>query len=556
MDRPAEVKSIWHVHILQPTEMYIGIERKIREAYRHLCLTYTNKQDEIILIGFSRGAFTVRCLASLVNDVGLIDGQWVNKELPAIFELWKKQKQFDQKDAQGDHDDTPLKAHIRELEKKYDKSRRERVRMKQRRKFLRGGISIKVCAVWDTVKSLGFPWPKRVPHKASKQYESVDYKLTANIKNAFQALSLDERRWHFSPVIWSKSDNDQTLKQCWFLGSHSDIGGGYRNPGFANISLCWMISQLKEFVRFNEKAIWHSTDDGKILGINVAKENRDLFSPDRGRAKGTTNRVWPFPRARSGPSNGKDRSRSRESSRPFLQSLPWRKNTKVQQSAEDQPTAGLNPPSISVSDAASEQHATEEIEIEDILSIPLYPDDDIPDETSLNPEAEVNNNTQSPGRGSLTISDADRSERDSLAIKYLHRHTGQGFWVFGGSKTREIGTQRATLETEEGGLGSEESIHMSVRVLTELYPLRGHEKCKALENFETRNENNRVIWRRKGTNSIRGDIPEDLATKYEQSMLHRWLDQDFDACESLGGRKAADAIAGIAEAEEEAQGSP
>jgi hypothetical protein len=41
------------------------------------------------------------------------------------------------------------------------------------------------------------------------------------------------------------------LKQCWFLGSHSEVGGGNKKLGLANISLAWMLAQLKDLVYFD-----------------------------------------------------------------------------------------------------------------------------------------------------------------------------------------------------------------------------------------------------------------------------------------------------------------
>ena len=520
--------------------------------------------DEVILIGFSRGAFTVRCLASLIQDVGLLDGVWVNKELPEIFRLWKKQKEFDQHDDSGNEELTPLEKHCKELIAKYDKPKEQPREGHQKGKILRRGIHIKACAVWDTVKSLGFPWPKRVPHKESKQYDFVNYRLTPNIDNAFQALSLDERRWHFRPVVWSKSLQEQTLKQCWFLGSHSDIGGGYRNAGFANISLCWMISQLRHLILFNEKAIWHSTEDGQILGVDVAKENRELFTPGRGRTMLMANRTSPFPQARSCPPGEKIRSNSRKSFLPFLHSLPWSRNTRSQGSATDSSTTHPDVPSITVSQAAAEPDSNaQEREAESMYesSFPAPPDLDVitPYEASLNPEAEAANIRDDSDVSSLTTSDADGPGQPSLAISNMRRHTWQGFWVFGGSKTRKVGIHRTagddsrsplgkpSLDILDDDLGSNESIHFSVRVLTELHDLRGWARCRALEGFEIRgNPGGSPFWHPKKARLNMRDIPQDTAGEYEQAMLHRWLDRDFAARETLGGQQASEAIAGSA----------
>ncbi|MCJ1386898.1 hypothetical protein MMC17_010026 [Xylographa soralifera] len=552
----------------------VGIERKIREAYRHLCLTYTDKKDEIILIGFSRGAFTVRCLASLINDVGLLDGTWVNKELPAIFELWKKQKSSDQNNDLADKKSTPLEEHCQALIAKYENTKQQPTGGKRRGKFLRRGVHIKACAVWDTVKSLGFPWPKRVPHKKSKRYNFVNHRLTPNIDNAFQALSLDERRWHFPPVIWSKSHRNQALKQCWFLGSHSDIGGGYRNAGFANISLCWMISQLREFVLFDEEAIWHSTEDGKIFGIDVAKENRELFTHPRGRMIGMVDRNLQFLRARSGPPGEKIQSNSQKSFRSISGNLSRSRDRRSQNSIKDSLATNSDVPSITVSkdipepDSKNLERDAENI-YEPSLSVPSDVEVVTPYEASLNPEAEAVNTQEDSDESSSTTSDAGRSERLPLAITNMRRHTWQGAWVFGGSKTRKVGIYRTIGDdlrssrgkpprfTEDDQLGSNESIHFSVRALTELHPLQGRTRCRALQKFEIQETpGGRPVWHHKKADSNMREIPQDTVAEYEKSMLHRWLDRDFAARENFGGQQASEAIAGSAlsgASDEEAQ---
>jgi len=49
----------------------VGLDDDIRELYSFLCQNYADG-DEIILTGFSRGAFTARSVADLVASVGLL----------------------------------------------------------------------------------------------------------------------------------------------------------------------------------------------------------------------------------------------------------------------------------------------------------------------------------------------------------------------------------------------------------------------------------------------------------------------------------------------------
>ena len=122
---------------------------------------------------------------------------------------------------------------------------------------LRTGIKVKVCAVWDAVGSLGFPVPDPFPQKASRRLAHINSKLCNKIEVAIQALALNERRKHFQVTVWKADDfvNNRILKQCWFLGNHSDVGGGNKDTGLANIALVWMITQLRPYVGFDLEAL-------------------------------------------------------------------------------------------------------------------------------------------------------------------------------------------------------------------------------------------------------------------------------------------------------------
>jgi uncharacterized protein (DUF2235 family) len=56
------------------TKQLAAISQDVRDAYGFICDNYSFYDDEIILIGFSRGAFTARALAALIKDVGVLSG--------------------------------------------------------------------------------------------------------------------------------------------------------------------------------------------------------------------------------------------------------------------------------------------------------------------------------------------------------------------------------------------------------------------------------------------------------------------------------------------------
>ncbi|CZR67961.1 uncharacterized protein PAC_17860 [Phialocephala subalpina] len=213
-----------------------GISANIRDAYTFLCHNISHDSetqiDDIILIGFSRGAFTVRGVAALIEDVGLLTKSGL-RSLRKVYDLWKIQPQ-------NQASRTAAKQALNILLDDLTNAGERRLDFK-----------IKVCAVWDTVGSLGFPAPGPIPQKASKRLAHINSKLCGNIEVAIQALALNERRKNFQATVWEAAPG-QVLKQCWFLGAHSDVGGGNKDTGLANITLVWMLAQLYGYVCFNE----------------------------------------------------------------------------------------------------------------------------------------------------------------------------------------------------------------------------------------------------------------------------------------------------------------
>ncbi|MCQ4317821.1 DUF2235 domain-containing protein [Stutzerimonas zhaodongensis] len=54
---------------------------------------------------------------------------------------------------------------------------------------------------------------------------------------------MDEKRASFQPTLWSGVPPKSDVKQLWFPGVHSDVGGGYRESGLADAALKWMIDE-------------------------------------------------------------------------------------------------------------------------------------------------------------------------------------------------------------------------------------------------------------------------------------------------------------------------
>lgn len=126
-------------------------------------------------------------------------------------------------------------------------------------------MTIKAIGVWDTVGALGTPrigWLERVglQSSASKLEGFYNTQLSSCVENAFQALALDERRASFSPTLWERPPGDEgrdtKLRQVWFPGVHSNVGGSYPDQELANITLAWMMSQLMPFLDLDTNVLF------------------------------------------------------------------------------------------------------------------------------------------------------------------------------------------------------------------------------------------------------------------------------------------------------------
>ncbi|KAI0887297.1 uncharacterized protein GGS22DRAFT_107432 [Annulohypoxylon maeteangense] len=230
----------------------IGIAENIREAYAYICANYVDG-DEIVLIGFSRGAFTARSIGGMISDLGLLTREGMEFFYPVFKDMqnWMNPKYKDQF-PQIPFPGKPKGPHARDdyrkmlVEKGYT-----RVRQDKGKGDL---IRIKAIGVWDTVGALGIPQGKpreilaRLGIKMPNQeYRFYNTNLSNKIEHGFHALALDETRGPFSPTLWEQQPDDRDtsdLRQVWFPGSHGNIGGGWKDQGVANITLAWMMDQL------------------------------------------------------------------------------------------------------------------------------------------------------------------------------------------------------------------------------------------------------------------------------------------------------------------------
>ena len=196
----------------------LGIDHKIQDAYTFLCLNYEHG-DEIYLFGFSRGAYTVRCLAGLIYKSGLPHRQFIRK-IPAAYELYRN-KSLDKKPNGTDA--------IRFRNDYGDR------------------VPIKALCCWDTVASVGLP--DLIPGipldaKFNKRYSFYDSKINPDIEHAFHAVAIDENRKVFDFTTMESTRPGQ-LSQVWFPGGHGCVGGGSKEErALSDRALEWMLNHV------------------------------------------------------------------------------------------------------------------------------------------------------------------------------------------------------------------------------------------------------------------------------------------------------------------------
>lgn len=101
-------------------------------------------------------------------------------------------------------------------------------------------FTIEIIGCWDTVA---------FDRLGRGRINLHDTFFPQNVKYGFHALSLDEKRRPYQPVLWNQhgaTDPQQELLQVWFSGDHSDIGGGKEDTRLSDIALVWMIDQCSK----------------------------------------------------------------------------------------------------------------------------------------------------------------------------------------------------------------------------------------------------------------------------------------------------------------------
>ena len=180
-----------------------GLQENIEDGYKYL-MDYFNEGDKVFIFGFSRGAFTARSLAGMIYHFGILEKG--NKNLiPYVSKMYNQRK-------------LKISSDFKRVFSKECKSH--------------------FIGVWDTVASLGYIHGKKF----------FDQTLNPEIRNAYHAIAIDEKRKKFSASLWdeSKKNPHQTMQQVWFAGVHCNVGGYYNERGLSDIAFAWMMDKASE----------------------------------------------------------------------------------------------------------------------------------------------------------------------------------------------------------------------------------------------------------------------------------------------------------------------
>jgi uncharacterized protein (DUF2235 family) len=187
-----------------------GILENVSDAYRYLMDVY-EQGDNVYLFGFSRGAYTARAIAGVLHMFGLLCPG--NEGLiPYVVRMYAKRT----RKADG-------KTHTFAVASGFKAT------------FCRP-CPPHLVGLWDTVSSVGWIWdPLKLPYTARNP----------DMAHGRHAVSIDERRCYFRNNMWGEPFPGQDIKQVWFTGVHSDVGGSYPSAesGLSQITLQWMLCE-------------------------------------------------------------------------------------------------------------------------------------------------------------------------------------------------------------------------------------------------------------------------------------------------------------------------
>jgi uncharacterized protein (DUF2235 family) len=244
----------------------IGVWANVRDIYTFVCRNYA-AGDQIYGFGFSRGAFTIRLLMGLIGKCGLLKADSEAELIRCVqmaYEAYQRDFLIRASKQRG-----MIYHHLGWILRppKYfeDEEGKPTATIDLdlgEAKCQQVFPDIRFVGVWDTVDAYGMPvdelkiaidewvWPMSF----------ADRDPSKRLLKIRHALSLDDERPTFRPVLWNEVIKDKDhpedetkreilkpnrIQQVWFAGVHANVGGGYPDDGLAFTTLKWMMDEAE-----------------------------------------------------------------------------------------------------------------------------------------------------------------------------------------------------------------------------------------------------------------------------------------------------------------------
>lgn len=182
-----------------------GFSENIEQAYRFLMNQY-EPGDRVFLFGFSRGAYTLRALSGIIARLGLLR--------PGLENL------------------IPIAQRL------YFSRTRDQEQCRRFRQTFSRDVTIHLIGVWDTVAAIGI-------YNILGDELPKDRSVPDCVRHVRHAVAIDETRWAYRPRLYDDQNAERygRLRQLYFAGVHSDVGGSYAEAGLSNVALQWMAKE-------------------------------------------------------------------------------------------------------------------------------------------------------------------------------------------------------------------------------------------------------------------------------------------------------------------------
>ena len=265
----------------------IGVPSNVRTLYEFICWNW-QQGDEIYMFGFSRGAFTIRTLIGLIHHEGLVPtaiGEPLSKaEMRRnVVAAWRSYR----KKTTPWNKCLPTIGLARMVRDAFTatyhallRHRSYKVVAQQTEIQRRDSVRTKFVGLFDTVEAFGVPIEefRRAIDYVIWPISFRNHVLSNKVDRACHALSLDDERTTFHPLRFDMTNENTAnprIKEVWFAGVHSDVGGGYPENELEHVPLVWMAEQAMAPTQNEQGGI-----EGDLRFINSAIDKfRSVASP-------------------------------------------------------------------------------------------------------------------------------------------------------------------------------------------------------------------------------------------------------------------------------------